>query len=110
MTCPTLPAEASERRFRPRDDALPLDDVAFAYLPIKRKTRTLLVTKGNHFLETALKLNNYVELMVTAPENFRESPDDRRLHLRSICAGLGAFAPGSDYRYAERSMAETGIG
>ncbi len=36
-----------------KDDALPLDDVAFAYLPIKRKTRTLLVTKGNHFLETA---------------------------------------------------------
>ncbi len=58
-----------------RDDALPLDDVAFAYLPIKRKTRTLLVTKGNHFLETALKLNNYVELMVAAPENFRESPE-----------------------------------
>ena len=36
-----------------KDDALPLDDVAFAYLPIKRKTRTLLVTQGNHFLETA---------------------------------------------------------
>src|SRR6516225_7734673 len=30
-----------------KDDALPLDDVAFAYLTAKRKTRTLLVTKGN---------------------------------------------------------------
>src|SRR5262245_21011138 len=29
------------------DDALSLDDVAFAYLPVKRKTRTLLVTRGN---------------------------------------------------------------
>src|SRR5215469_9157217 len=57
-----------------KDDALPLDDVAFAYLPVKRKTRTLLVTKGNHFLETALKLNNYVDLMVTDPADFRESP------------------------------------
>jgi hypothetical protein len=57
-----------------KDDALPLDDVAFAYLPVKRKTRTLLVTKGNHFLETALKLNNYVDLMVADPASFRESP------------------------------------
>jgi hypothetical protein len=56
-----------------RDDALPLDDVAFAYLPVKRKTRTLLVTRGNHFLETLLKLDNYVELAVTDPANYRES-------------------------------------
>ena len=57
-----------------KDDALPQDDVAFAYLPVKRKTRTMLVTKGNHFLETVLKLNNYVELEISDPSNFRESP------------------------------------
>jgi hypothetical protein len=56
-----------------KDDALSLDDVAFAYLPVKRRTRTLLVTKGNHFLETVLKLNNHVELTVTDPSNFHES-------------------------------------
>src|SRR5207237_4675080 len=56
-----------------KDDALPIDDIAFAYLPIKRKTRTLLVTKGNRYLETALKLNNYVDLSVTDPANYRES-------------------------------------
>jgi hypothetical protein len=33
-----------------KDDALPLDDVAFGYLPVKRKTRTLLVTRGNRFV------------------------------------------------------------
>lgn len=58
-----------------KDDALPLDDVAFAYLPIKRKTRTLLVTKGNQFLETLLKLDNYVDLAVSDPANYRESPN-----------------------------------
>ncbi len=58
-----------------KDDALPLDDVAFAYLPIKRKTRTLLVTKGNHFLETLLKLDTYVDFSITDPANFRESPN-----------------------------------
>ena len=57
-----------------KDDALPLDDVAFGYLPIKRRTRTLLVTRGNRFLETLLKLDNYVELAVTDPANYRESP------------------------------------
>jgi hypothetical protein len=56
-----------------KDDALSLDDVAFAYLPVKRRTRTMLVTKGNRFLETALKLNNYVDLVVTDPANFREA-------------------------------------
>jgi Ca-activated chloride channel homolog len=58
-----------------RDDALPLDDVAFAYLPTQRKTRTLLVTKGNQYLEAALKLNNYVDLSIVDPANYRESPN-----------------------------------
>src|SRR5437016_12474414 len=56
-----------------KDDALPLDDIAFAYLPIKRKTRTLLVTRGNRYLEAALKLDNYVDLSVSDPANYRES-------------------------------------
>ncbi len=58
-----------------KDDAFPMDDVAFAYLPIKRKTRTLLVTKGNRYLETALKLDNYVDLSLMDPANYRESPN-----------------------------------
>ena len=57
------------------DDALKLDDVAFAYLPVKRKTRTLLVTRGNQFLETLLKLDTYVELTVADPASYRESPN-----------------------------------
>jgi hypothetical protein len=57
------------------DDALPLDDMAFAYLPVKRKTRTLLVTRGNNYLETILKLDTYVDLVVTTPADYRESPD-----------------------------------
>ena len=57
------------------DDALSLDDVAFAYLPVKRRTRTLLVTRGNHSLETLLKLDSYVDLAVTDPASYRESPN-----------------------------------
>jgi hypothetical protein len=58
-----------------KDDALALDDIAFAYLPVKRRTRTLLVTRGNSFLKTLLKLDNYVELAVTDPAGYRESPN-----------------------------------
>src|SRR5207237_9831210 len=36
-----------------KDDALPLDDVAFASLPLKLNTRTLLVTTGTPALESA---------------------------------------------------------
>jgi hypothetical protein len=58
-----------------KDDAFRLDDAAFGYLPVKRQTRTMLVTKGNRYLETVLKLNKYVDLTVVDPTNFRESPN-----------------------------------
>jgi hypothetical protein len=56
-----------------KDDALPLDDIAFGYLPVKRRTRTMLVTSGNNYLETLLKLDNFVELVVTNPANYKEA-------------------------------------
>jgi hypothetical protein len=54
-------------------DAFPLDDIAYAYLPVKRKTRTLLVTSGSPYLEAVLKLNTLVALSVTSPAAFQES-------------------------------------
>jgi hypothetical protein len=56
-----------------KNDALAADDVAFAYLPVKRRTRTLLITRGNNYLQTALKLDPYVDLTVADPANFKES-------------------------------------
>lgn len=58
-----------------KDDALPIDDVAFAYLPVQRKIRTLLVTRGNHYLETLLRQDRHVELMKVDPRNYREAVD-----------------------------------
>jgi hypothetical protein len=57
------------------DDAFDLDDKAFAYIPRQRKTRALLVTKGNRYLEAALKLDAQVELHVTDPPSFAEADD-----------------------------------
>jgi Aerotolerance regulator N-terminal len=62
-------------RIETNNDALAADNVAFAYLPIKRRTRTLLVTRGNTYLETLLKVNRYVDLQTTTPDKYRETPD-----------------------------------
>jgi hypothetical protein len=56
-----------------QNDALALDDVAFDYLPVQRKMRTLLVTRSHGFLETLLKLDDHVDLSVTDPAGFHES-------------------------------------
>lgn len=55
---------------RSEGDGFSADDTAYAYLPVKRRTRTLLVTRGNKFLENALKLDRLVELTVVEPEAF----------------------------------------
>ena len=60
---------------RATNDALAVDDVAFAYLPIQRKIRTLLVTRGNPYLETFLKLDPSVELFINNAQNYSEPPD-----------------------------------
>jgi len=56
-------------------DAFSPDDTAYAYLPVKRKTRTLLVTSGNKFLENALKLDRLVELSVAAPAGYKDGKE-----------------------------------
>jgi hypothetical protein len=62
-------------RIETNNDGLAADNAAFAYLPIKRRTKTLLVTRGNNFLETLLKVNRYVDLQTTTPDKYREAPD-----------------------------------
>jgi hypothetical protein len=56
-------------------DAFSPDDVAYAYLPVKRRTKTLLVTAGNKFLESVLKLDSLVELSVTTPAAYTGNGD-----------------------------------
>ena len=55
---------------RSEDDAFSPDDTAYAYLPVKRRTKTLLVTRGNRFLENALKLDRLVDLSIVTPDDF----------------------------------------
>lgn len=49
-----------------RDD-LPLDDVAYATLPERRRARVLSVGAGNRYLEAALLLDEYLEVVEATP-------------------------------------------
>jgi hypothetical protein len=60
---------------RSEGDAFPPDDVAYAYLPVKRRTKTLLVTSGNMLLETVLKLDSLIDLSVTNPKSYAGGGD-----------------------------------
>ena len=55
-------------------DALSLDDVAFAYLPIDRTAKTLLVTDGSPYLEALLKLDPLVDLTIIKPSQYQPDP------------------------------------
>jgi hypothetical protein len=55
-------------------DALPSDDIAYSYLPLKKKSKVLLVTKGNAYLQAALKLDALAELSIVEPKDYREDP------------------------------------
>jgi hypothetical protein len=56
-------------------DAFALDDTAYAYLPVKRRTRTLLVTTGNTYLETLLKSHSLVDVTVIKPSEYHANFD-----------------------------------
>lgn len=51
-------------------DALPLDDVAFSYLPPGKPIRVVLVSAGNAALERSLKLLPRVQLSVISPGQY----------------------------------------
>ena len=55
------------------NDALPLDNVAFATLPPPRAIRVLLVSKGNAFLEKFLSVDSGVKFQFVSPEAYQPS-------------------------------------
>ena len=51
-------------------DILPVDDHAYALLPERRRARVQVVTVGNMYLEAALLLDEYLEVVPTAPDAY----------------------------------------
>ena len=53
------------------EDPLPSDNIAYALLPRRRKVPVLLVTEGNLFLESALAVDETLDLKVIPPETYK---------------------------------------
>ncbi len=51
-------------------DELPVDDHAFALLPERRRARVQVVSHGNMYLDAALLLDEYLEVVNVAPEKY----------------------------------------
>jgi Ca-activated chloride channel homolog len=63
----TLEARVKLKNFQ---DELPADDHAFALLPERRRARVQLVSPGNMYLDAALLLDEYLEVITVAPEKY----------------------------------------
>ena len=62
-----------EARLRPatgQPDALPADDIAYATVPARERTRVLCVTENNLYLQAALLLDEYLDVAQIAPSDY----------------------------------------
>lgn len=51
-------------------DDLPADDVGYALLPERRRSRIQVVTNGNMYLEAALLLDEYLDVTTVSPKRY----------------------------------------
>jgi Ca-activated chloride channel family protein len=54
-------------------DELPADDHAYALLPERHRSRVLVVTEGNTYLEAALLLGEYLDVTDVAPTGYAQA-------------------------------------
>lgn len=67
--------EANLRMLDGSMDDLPADDHAFALLPERRRAKILVVSPGNTYLEAALLLDEYLDVVQMTPEAYaKRSP------------------------------------
>jgi len=52
-------------------DGLEADNVAFSWLPVRSETRVILVSPGNLYLETILRLDPRIEVISMGPADYR---------------------------------------
>lgn len=51
-------------------DALPADNTAYALMPERRRAKVQVVSSGNLFLDAALLLDEYLDVITVAPDKF----------------------------------------
>lgn len=62
--------EAKIRRSDGVADDLPADDHAYALMPERRRSRVLVVTPGNTYIEAALLLDEYLDVTFVKPSDY----------------------------------------
>jgi hypothetical protein len=62
--------EAKIRPLEGSEDALPIDDHAYALLPERRRAKVLVVSPGNTYLEAALLLDEYLDVTQVTPMEY----------------------------------------
>ncbi|MFC1641354.1 VWA domain-containing protein [Myxococcota bacterium] len=75
-----------------RRDDLPADDRAYALMPERRRARILVVTPGNTYLEAALLLDEYLDVMLVNPAEY---PPPGNFDVTILDRVAPALAPGS---------------
>jgi von Willebrand factor type A domain/Aerotolerance regulator N-terminal len=65
--------EASIKLANGQPDELPADDHAYALMPERRRSRVLVVTPGNTYLEAALLLDEYLDVTTVPPAKYPPS-------------------------------------
>jgi hypothetical protein len=62
--------EATIRMADGKRDDLPADDHAYALMPERRRSKILVVTSGNTYLEAALLLDEYLDVTLLGPRDY----------------------------------------
>jgi Ca-activated chloride channel family protein len=62
--------EASIKSMTGIKDDLPADDRAYALMPERRRSRVLVVTNGNTYLEATLLLDEYIDITSVSPSKY----------------------------------------
>lgn len=75
-------------------DDLPADDIAYALLPERRRSRIQVVTTGNMYLEAALLLDEYLDVTMVSPKRY---PADGKFDVTIFDGISAAPTPGSGH-------------
>jgi hypothetical protein len=83
LTARIEPTKGQDGQLKPHD-AFPVDDVAYALLPERKRQRVLIVTADNLYLEGALLLDPNITADKLRPAEYPAALSDGRVHVYDV--------------------------
>jgi len=93
--------EAKIARADGTHDDLPADDHAFALLPERRRSKVLVVTEGNTYLDAALLLDEYLDVTDVVPDGYAGAVGKAKWDAVIFDRVTPAQAPGTNALYLD---------